>query len=108
MHSYPVKVDRSAGSTLTVMKIYKFSATARFVRFVLPSFQKPGGEQPVYKAELYGCPDEGKTNGKGKKGTDNRQDCLSSASTLSTLELKGKRHTQSIEQLCMRNVLTRS
>lgn len=61
-----IKVDRSAGSTVTVIKIFKFTAIARFVRFVLPPFQKPGGEQPVYKVELYGCP--GKTNGKGKKG----------------------------------------
>ena len=66
----PVKVDRSAGSTVTVLKIFKFTATARFVRFVLPPFQpKPGEEQPAYKVEFYGCPDEGKTNGNGKKGT---------------------------------------
>lgn len=54
------------------MKIFKFTATARFVRFVLPPFQETGKEQPIYKLELYGCPDEGKTNGKGKKGKDNR------------------------------------
>lgn len=74
LHFYPVKVDRSAGSTVTVIKIFKFTTTARFVRFVLPPFQNPGGEQPVYKVELYGCPDEGKTNGKGKKGKDNRNE----------------------------------
>ncbi|XP_078360937.1 uncharacterized protein LOC144645292 [Oculina patagonica] len=60
-------VDPSAGSTVTVMKSLKFPATARFVRVILPPFQKPGGEQPVYKVELYGCPDDGITKGKVKK-----------------------------------------
>ena len=86
LHSYPVKVDRSAGSTVTVIKIFKFTAIARFVRFVLPPFQKPGGEQPVYKVELYGC--LGKTNGKGKKGKYSTRTVEAN-----TLELKSKRHT---------------
>ena len=86
LHSYPVKVDRSAGSTVTVIKIFKFTTIARFVRFVLPPFQKPGGEQPVYKVELYGCPE--KTNGKDKKGEDSA--CTIGANTL---ELESKRHT---------------
>ncbi|KAL9979550.1 hypothetical protein ACROYT_G017228 [Oculina patagonica] len=60
-------VDRSADSTITIMKSLKFTATARFVRFVLPPFQKPGGEQPTYKVGLFGCPDDGKTKGKAKK-----------------------------------------
>lgn len=76
LYFYLVKVDRSAGSTVTVIKIFKFTATARFVRFVLPPFQKPGKEQPVYKVELYGCPDEEKTNGKSKKGKDKRRECI--------------------------------
>ena len=57
------------------MRRLKFTATARFVRVVLPPFQNPGGEQPVYKVELYGCPDDGKTNGKAKKGKY-KNDCL--------------------------------
>jgi len=68
LYFHPDKVDRSAGSTVTVIKILKFTAIARFVRFVLPPFQKPGGKQPVYKVELYGCPEEKRANGKGKKG----------------------------------------
>ena len=50
------------------MKRLKFKAIARFVRVVFPPFQKPGGEQPVYKVELYGCPDDGKTKDKANKG----------------------------------------
>ncbi|XP_078361523.1 uncharacterized protein LOC144645865 [Oculina patagonica] len=59
-------VDRSARSTVIIMKSLKFTATARFVRVVLPPFQKPGGEQPVYKVELYGCPADRITKGKPK------------------------------------------
>ena len=54
------------------MKSLKFTATARFVRFVLPPFQNPGGEQPVYKVEVYGCQDDGKTERKAKKGEDKK------------------------------------
>ncbi|XP_078361522.1 venom prothrombin activator pseutarin-C non-catalytic subunit-like [Oculina patagonica] len=61
-------VDRSAGRTVTVMRRLKFTATARFVRVIFPPFQKPGGEQPVYKVELYGCLDDGNAKGKAKKG----------------------------------------
>ena len=74
LYFHPVKVDRSAGSTVTVIKIFKFTAAARFVRFVLPPFQKPGEEKPVYKVELFGCLDEGKRSGNGKKGKDNRRE----------------------------------
>ena len=62
------KVDRSSGSTVTVMKRLKFTATARFVRLLFPPFQHPGGEQPTYKVGLYGCSDKGKTKGKAMKG----------------------------------------
>lgn len=110
LYFYPVKVDRSAGSTLTVMKIFKFTATARFVRFVLPPFQETGKEQPVYKVELYGCPDEGKTNGKSKKGKYNRTECTRTEKqkayidfSLVSLSLVPLSQSHSLRLVCPRN-----
>ncbi|KAL9981343.1 hypothetical protein ACROYT_G010034 [Oculina patagonica] len=60
-NGFDTAVDRSAGRTVTLMKRLKLTATARFVRVILPPFQKRRGEQPVYKVGLYGCLDNGIT-----------------------------------------------
>ncbi|KAJ7387006.1 hypothetical protein OS493_003969 [Desmophyllum pertusum] len=54
------------------MRGFKFKATARFVRFVLPPFDKrlkAGEELPSYKVELFGCSDTGKAK-PDKKGNE--------------------------------------
>lgn len=52
------------------MKRLKSTTIARFVRLVVPPFQNPGGDQPTYKAELYGCLDDAEARGKAKKGKE--------------------------------------
>lgn len=56
------KVDRIDSYTVMVMKSLKFGASARFVRIVLPPFDKRmkiGKEMPGYKVELFRCSNNG-------------------------------------------------
>ncbi|XP_022808682.1 discoidin domain-containing receptor 2-like isoform X1 [Stylophora pistillata] len=55
-------VDRIDSYTVMVMKSLKFGASARFVRIVLPPFDKRmkiGKEMPGYKVELFRCSNNG-------------------------------------------------
>lgn len=52
---------------MTVLKSFKFPVITRFVRIVIPPYDKKlkqGEELPDYKFELFTCSDTGKVKGR--------------------------------------------